>query len=78
VKWKGFSSDVCCCYRYVLVQGGGDGVNYIVFSGVVCFSYCYGLIQGGCYGGKWKWPSGDVCWLGIGWDRRREMECVQW
>jgi hypothetical protein len=39
---------------------------------------CAGLVQGGVDGGKCEGFSGDVCWFGTGWERRREMERVQW
>jgi hypothetical protein len=59
---------VLVSYRVGETEGNGKGS--VVMSG--------GFVEGGGDGGKWKGFSGDVCWFGTGWGRRREMERVQW
>jgi hypothetical protein len=55
-------------YRVGETEGNGKGSVVM----------CAGFVQGGGDEGKWKGFSGDMCWFGTGWGRRREMERVQW
>jgi hypothetical protein len=58
---------VLVLYRVGETKGNGKGSVLM----------CAGLVQGGEDEGKWKGFSGDVCWFGTEWRRRREMERVQ-
>jgi hypothetical protein len=55
------------------LQGEREGGN-----GNVSVVMCAGLVRCGGEGGKWQGFSGDVCWFGTGWGRRREIDKIQW